>query len=59
MANIYLLIDKKTNEVIQAYKYSQVAILAKDRVTPFEAISKMAASNKGSKYRVEVHRVVE
>lgn len=57
--NVYLLIDNQTDEILNVYKYSEVALLHKERKSVSSAINKTLLGETGNDRRVEVMKVIE
>lgn len=55
---IYLLIENKTNKVVSAYRYVDVALINKDKGIK-KGIMNVWDRNKPSEYRIEVMEVIE
>lgn len=55
---IYLLIENRTNRVIAAYKYSDIALINKDKGISTK-LKNMISGPNASDRRIEVMEVVE
>ena len=58
--NVYLLINKNTEEVVGVYKYESVAMIEASRPGIKKAVNEIFNGGKSAnEYRVEVHELIE